>query len=102
MDDLKSDYPEGEQTESGIYKYSEFALQLKKIRIYRGYRHQAKAAEDLEFSRQVFSLWELGKRLPTLKQITRIANFFRVRIEYFFLPQTNPNDYDLDKQSLEL
>ena len=72
-----------------------FYTQLRNIRLYRGYARQSHTCKKLNISRQVWSLWELGKRKPLMDQLILLANFFSIDIGYFFIPGAEPEDYDL-------
>ena len=74
---------------------SNFHVQLKKARLYRGYEKQVSVCQRLDLPRQVWSLWEQGKRRPSIEQLAAIANLFQLKIDYFFIPKANPEDYDL-------
>jgi len=78
-----------------IYTDSHFSEQLKKFRQYRGYKTQAVLCKKLNISRQVWSLWELNKRKPTIPQLIGISNFLEIDICYFFIAGAVPENYDL-------
>jgi len=80
-------------SEKMVYDFALFATQLKKLRLYKGYRNQCDVCKITNISRQVFSLWELNRRLPSIQQLVMLANFFQVKIEFFFIPDAIPEAY---------
>ena len=52
-----------------------FGERLRKLRTSRGLT-QAKLAEELGVSMNIVSIWELGKRMPEEKTLTKLANYF--------------------------
>lgn len=88
-------YRENMNNNMHIYTDRHFSEQLKKFRKYRGYKKQAILCKQLNISRQVWSLWELNKRKPTIPQLINIANFLKVDVRYFFITGAAPEDFDL-------
>jgi len=76
-----------------------FHKQLKRVRLYRGYKNQSMVVHGLGVSRQTYSLWEKGKRYPDLIKLVDIANFFRINMQFFFTASEYPRQYDLDYRS---
>jgi len=79
----------------GFYTTDVFHIQLQKIRNFRGYRKQTDVLEGLDIQRQTYSLWEQGKRFPNMEKLQQIGNFFKIDLNYFFLTNAEPSDYDL-------
>lgn len=79
-----------------IYKYSmdNFAKRLETLRIYRGYKTQAELCRELTISRQHWCNWINNNQYPSLSNIIQLANFFKIDIKYFFLPDATPEMFD--------
>ena len=73
-----------------------FPSQLRKARLFRGYQKQASICNRIGISRQIWSLWELGKRFPNLEKLTTLSNFLQINISYFFLESAEPENYTID------
>ncbi len=58
-----------------------FGAILKDLRIERGFS-QTRLASELCVSKAIISMWENGKREPTLFYLIKIADFFNVSIDY--------------------
>ena len=54
---------------------------------------QLKMALDLNVSQNTISRYETGDREPDLKTLVRIADYFRVSLDYL-LERTNENHWD--------
>ena len=76
-----------------IYSITDFHLRLKELRKFCGYKKASSATNKINISRQVWSLYENGKRKPDISTLVIIAELFKVRIEYFFIPDAKPADY---------
>lgn len=65
---------------------SEFhiAENLQRLRTFHDYR-QKDISEKLHISRQAYSNYERGKRLPDLETTLRLANFYRITLEQLLL-----------------
>lgn len=58
-----------------------FSERLRELRQERGLG-QVQLAKELDVGKSVISLWELGKREPTLSKLIAMARFFGVSIDY--------------------
>ncbi len=58
-----------------------FATILKDLRVERGLS-QTQLANDLSVSKGIISMWENGKRGPTLFYLIKLADYFNVSIDY--------------------
>ena len=61
-------------------KYS-FGSILKDLRVEK-VLSQTQLAKDLSLSKGIVSMWENGKREPTLFYLIKLADFFNVSIDY--------------------
>ena len=61
-------------------KYS-FGSILKDLRVEK-VLSQTQLAKDLSLSKGIVSMWENGKREPTLFYLIKLADFFNVPIDY--------------------
>lgn len=77
------------------YSLASLNTRIKEARIYRKLNFQSDICHQAGISRQVWSLMELGKRVPKMEYIVRIANLLKLDIRYFFIPGARPDDYDL-------
>lgn len=60
-----------------------FAERLKELRIEKGLSQKQLSLEfNQEFTQAAISLWEQGKRVPSLDAARTIADFFGVTIDY--------------------
>ena len=59
---------------------SSFAENLKELRLEKGVG-QVELAEKIGVSKGIISLWENGKREPTLSSLVALAKFFEVSID---------------------
>ncbi|MBR2903153.1 MAG: helix-turn-helix transcriptional regulator [Clostridia bacterium] len=59
----------------------EFGEILKALRTEKGLG-QVQLAKELDVSKSVISLWELGGADPTLSNLKKIARFFNVSIDF--------------------
>lgn len=66
----------------------------KKIKILRKVRGltQEQLAEKLEVGRATISNYEIGRRMPHLKELERLANVLGVGLDYFGIEQSNITD----------
>ena len=60
---------------------NKFAQNLKMLRLEKSIG-QVELAKDLEVSKGIISLWENGKREPTLTYIIKIAKYFQVTSDF--------------------
>lgn len=69
---------------------SYFGTNLKELRLEKGLG-QVQLAEKLGVSKGVISLWENGKRDPTLHYLIIIADFFEISIDSLvgYIPKFN-------------
>ncbi len=67
-------------------------LRLRKLREARNLS-QTKVASDLNITRQLYGYYENGKRQPSTITLQKIADYFRVSLDYLVGRDTN----DLDK-----
>lgn len=58
-----------------------FGEKLKYLRLEKGLG-QIQLAKELDVGKTIISLWEQGKRMPTLPRLVVIAQFFNVTIDY--------------------
>jgi len=58
-----------------------FGKILKQLRQERNLS-QRKLAEELGFSNQTVSFWEIGRREPDLDTLTKIADYFEVSTDF--------------------
>lgn len=58
-----------------------FGEKLKYLRLEKGLG-QIQLAKELNVGKTIISLWEQGKRMPTLPRLVVIAQFFNVTIDY--------------------
>lgn len=58
-----------------------FGSILKDLRVKRGLS-QTQLAKDLSLSKGIISMWENGKREPTLFCLIKLADYFNVSIDY--------------------
>ena len=57
-----------------------FAENLKELRLEKGVG-QVELAEKIGVSKGIISLWENGKREPTLSSLVALAKFFEISID---------------------
>ena len=57
-----------------------FAENLKELRLEKGVG-QVELAEKIGVSKGIISLWENGKREPTLSSLIALAKFFEISID---------------------
>lgn len=62
---------------------NKFSIRLKEMREERGLS-QSKIARDLKISNFAISMWEAGKRTPSLEYLVLLADYFEVSI-YFLI-----------------
>ena len=60
------------------------AENLQRLRTFHDFR-QKDISEQLHISRQAYSNYERGKRLPDLETTLRLANFYRITLEQLLL-----------------
>lgn len=54
---------------------------IKELRLERGWS-QTKLADELFVSQDTISLWELGKSLPDILNLIKLAKLFKVSTDY--------------------
>ena len=61
---------------------SEFyiAENIKRLRTYYGYKQQ-EIADELHISRQAYSNYERGVRLPDIEKVVCMAQFYRIPLD---------------------
>ena len=64
-----------------IVKPETIATNLKRLRTYRSYS-QKRVAGAIHISRQAYSNYERGTRIPDLQTAARLAAFYRTTLEY--------------------
>ena len=58
---------------------------------------QQEIADLLEISRSNYSLYEAGKRIPPIENIEKLADFFKVSVDYLLGRTDHPTPYrDID------
>jgi len=77
-----------------MYELNNSADKLKKLRIYKGFGNQVRAAELLGMTRAHYNAYETGKKEPGIHILAKICNTFKIDINYF-LCEGKPDDYDL-------
>ena len=58
-----------------------FGAILRELRLEKGLS-QTGLANSLSVSKGIISMWENGKREPTLFYLTKVADFFNVSLDY--------------------
>ena len=61
---------------------------LKLLRSAFGYT-QAEVAEELHICRSTYTLYELGKKLPSTDMLVDLARFYNIRLDILFDSRTN-------------
>lgn len=67
-------------------------LRIKELRQARKIT-QVKLAMDLNFSQHTISRYETGEREPGIDELIRIADYFRVSVDYLIGRTNTPNMY---------
>lgn len=80
-----------------VYTLKAFPENLKKVRLYRGFKTQGAFCDVLKVSRQLFSMWSLGKRDIRIMYLIDIANLLEIDLGYFFTEKAEPKDFDLTR-----
>ena len=62
-------------------KEIKFGERLKELRLEKGIG-QIELATQIGVSKGIISLWEQGKREPTLSSLVAIADYFNITIDY--------------------
>ena len=62
-------------------KEIKFGERLKELRLEKGIG-QIELATQIGVSKGIISLWEQGKREPTLSSLVAIADYFSITIDY--------------------
>ena len=66
---------------------------LKELRIHQGLTQQ-EISQQLNISRQVYSYYESGRRLPDLDTACRLANYFQITLDQLVLTGLHLSDTD--------
>ena len=66
---------------------------LKELRVHSGMTQEA-LSKKLNISRQVYSYYESGRRLPDLDSTCRMAEFFNVTLEQLVITGLHPEVVD--------
>ena len=75
---------------------------LKKMREKRKVT-QLKLSVDIEVSQELISQYELGKSLPTIPNLIKLANYFNCSTDYLLGLTDNPNKIkNLDSKDVQL
>jgi len=69
-----------------LYKKFEKLLKEKKVTAYR-------VAKEINITASTFTDWKNGRSTPKIEKLKKIANYFKVPIEYF-LVEGNEQDND--------
>lgn len=83
---------------SSTYDHTCVGEQLKKARIYRGCDTQGDVCEIVDVSRQVWSLWEKGDRIPSIEKLLSVAEALELDFAFFCTRDADPADHDLNPQ----
>jgi len=86
--------------EDNEYNSDGFSERLKNVRLYRKFFTQTIICEKLNISRQTWSMWERGKRIPHMYDMVRLANYLNIRVDYFYTKYADPKDYDLSNKKI--
>lgn len=68
------------------------AMKLRKFRQAAGFS-QRNVAESLRINRSTYSYYELGKTMPDVSTLNRIANIFGVPVEEFFASEEEGSSF---------
>lgn len=90
------------KTDKKKYTVENFHEQLSLLRIHRGFKTQSQICKHLNISKQVWSLWETGKRTPGVDQLSYIADALDIDINYFFTDGGAIEEYDKSVDSTRL
>ncbi len=66
---------------------------LKQLRNYRGMTQEA-ISKELNISRQNYSYYETGQRIPDLEMACRLANFHNITLDQLVLTGLRPTGVD--------
>lgn len=80
-------------------------MDLKNLKILRNKKNisQLKLSMDLELSQELISQYELGKSLPTIANLVKLANYFNCSTDYLLgLTNDFSKKSDLKKDELEV
>ena len=80
-------------------------MDLRNLRILRNKKNisQLKLSMDLELSQELISQYELGKSLPTIANLVKLANYFNCSTDYLLgLTNDFSKKSDLKKDDLEV
>lgn len=80
-------------------------MDLRNLRILRNKKNisQLKLSMDLELSQELISQYELGKSLPTIANLVKLANYFNCSTDYLFgLTNDFSKKSDLNKNDLDV
>lgn len=75
---------------------------LKKLREKKNLT-QVKLSVDVEVSQEIISQYELGKTLPTVSNLIKLADYFNTSTDYLLNRTNNPLPInDLNKKDIEI
>lgn len=80
-------------------------MDLRNLKILRNKKNisQLKLSMDLELSQELISQYELGKSLPTIANLVKLANYFNCSTDYLLgLTNDFSKKSDLKKDELEV
>lgn len=80
-------------------------MDLRNLKILRNKKNisQLKLSMDLELSQELISQYELGKSLPTIANLVKLANYFNCSTDYLLgLTNDFSKKSDLKKDDLEI
>lgn len=80
-------------------------MDLRNLKILRNKKNisQLKLSMDLELSQELISQYELGKSLPTIANLVKLANYFNCSTDYLLgLTNDFSKKSDLKKDDLEV
>lgn len=80
-------------------------MDLRNLKILRTKKNisQLKLSMDLELSQELISQYELGKSLPTIANLVKLANYFNCSTDYLLgLTNDFSKKSDLNKSDLEV
>lgn len=80
-------------------------MDLRNLRILRNKKNisQLKLSMDLELSQELISQYELGKSLPTIENLVKLANYFNCSTDYLLgLTNDFSKKSDLNKNDLDV
>lgn len=79
---------ESNNTHTDEFK-KEFGQRLRSLRKKRGYSTE-QVLIALNLPRSTYAAWELGKRVPLTKSLSKLASFLDTNVDYLMLKTDNP------------